>query len=368
MFRPIVCIVLTCLALVAMQPRASAASVTIHTEDAKATLLALENPSLSRDQALAIARMHGNEAVLQKLHEFKIPSTEKDFANALYSSAHGQAVTVPTETAIELDLVKPKIHQLLELLSEIQTRPQDFQGFIQERIAQFSPQNMTVRLDGYIVAAGDGGGYAFGGTDFFLNIGIVDDFVVARNTTTHELYHAVQGAFAAERRWKAGSSNDSNHQSCASVARLFASMYEEGSATYVEDISQLAESHSAIAVRMKTDLDEGIRHARTSAALLDMSVVSLTAASPVPYDSVYEVGFLGHGTLYDIAYVMAKAIVAQDGPQGLTHLLTQPPYQFILHYTQLPEYGAGEDDPPLGANTIAAAKQLAAGCTSTSKL
>jgi len=77
-----------------------------------------------------------------------------------------------------------------------------FQQRIEQRISLFVPPNSDIHLEGYVVAAGDGGGYAFGGTEFFLDIGIVDDIVVAQETTTHELYHAVQGALAADRELK----------------------------------------------------------------------------------------------------------------------------------------------------------------------
>jgi hypothetical protein len=54
---------------------------------------------------------------------------------------------------------------------------------------------------------------------------------------------------------------------------------------------------------------------------------------------------------------MAKAIVEKDGPQGLAAFLKQPPYKFVLRYTQLPAYGRDKDHPKLGPNTIDAANQ-----------
>ncbi len=57
---------------------------------------------------------------------------------------------------------------------------------------------------------------------------------------------------------------------------------------------------------------------------------------------------------------MAKPIVEQEGPQGLTALLEQPPYKFVLHYTQPTNYGTDKvDHSRLGPNTIAAASLLA---------
>jgi hypothetical protein len=80
------------------------------------------------------------------------------------------------------------------------------------------------------------------------------------------------------------------------------------------------------------------------------------------YDDVYDVDFFGHGILYNVGYVMAKAITDAKGPQGLAAYLKLPPEQFVLDYTQLPLYGQDEAHPLLLPNTIAAAKRLAAGC------
>lgn len=341
---------------------ATATTVTIHVDDARATLLAMQNPSLSRAQALAIAQLHGNQAALRKLHEFKISSTTEDFANALYASAHDTKPTAETERAILLDLVKPKASALLALLQQIEANPQSFQQAIEARIALFTPANADIHLEGYVVAAGDGGGYSFGGTEFFLNIGFNDDLILARSTTTHELYHAVQGAFSKDREMKLDSLSSPASQRCANVEQLFANLYEEGTAMFVEDVSLLPQSHSPAAARMQTDMDEGMAHIPTSDTLLEMSVISLNTVEPVPYDDLYDVGFLGHGVLYNIGYVMARAIVESDGPQGLAALLRKPPYNFVLRYTQLAAYGKDKDHPRLGPNTLDAATRLANAC------
>jgi hypothetical protein len=78
---------------------------------------------------------------------------------------------------------------------------------------------------------------------------------------------------------------------------------------YVEDISTLPKSHSESALRQLVDINDGLAHIHSSVTLLELSIVGLTASDPVPFDDVYDVGFYGHGALYNIGYVMAKAIV-----------------------------------------------------------
>jgi hypothetical protein len=344
---------------------ASAITVTVNADAAKAVLQALQNPALTYDEALRIAQLPGNQGIIRKENDFKVPLSNESFANALVAAAHGQKATDPILVNLFFDIVKPKAPQLLQLVRQIEANPETFQASIEKRIGLFTVPGSEIRLQGYIVAGGDGGGYAFGDTNFYLNIGFMDDFILAKSATTHELYHAVQGAFAGERGAAAEPSRlplSPVQQGCASTARLFASLYEEGTATYVEDISLLPQSHSESANRKLADMTDGLRHIHDSATLLEMSVTGLKSANAVSYDDVYNVGFLGHGVLYYIGYVMAKAIVENDGPQGLAAFLKRPPYKFVLRYTQLPAYGMDKDHPTLGPNTIDAANQLANGC------
>ena len=126
-------LILTLVAALAQQ--AYSTTVTIHTEDARTTLLALQNRSLSHEDAMKIAEMHGNQAVLQKLHEFKITSTTEDFANALYATAHGEPITKENEKDILLEIEEPKIPQLLALLKDIDANPKAFQQSIRGEIS-----------------------------------------------------------------------------------------------------------------------------------------------------------------------------------------------------------------------------------------
>ncbi len=345
---------------------ASAMTVSIDTQSAKAVLAALANPELTHEEALKVAAMPGNQGIIRKSKEFKIPATNENFADALYDAAHGVKAKDKTEESYFFDHVKEISPQLTTLVGQMESDPAGFQQAIEKRIALYSPAGMDVHLQGYVVAGGDGGGYAFSGTDFYLNIGWVNELILARSVTTHELYHAVQGAFSKDRgaHDELPSLDGMSHaqQVCAKEHQLFGNLYEEGSAVEVADVSLLNQAHSEIANRQRTDLTDGVRHVRTSARLLEMSVLSFEAPDAMAFDDVYDVDFLGHGVLYNVGYVMAKAITDAQGPQGLAAYLKLPPEQFVLGYLKLPLYGKDEAHPLLLPNTIAAVKRVASGC------
>ena len=88
-------ILLLSLALPSCVLQARATAVTFHTDEARATLAALQDPSLMREAALNIAQMHGNQAAIRKLDEFTVRATTQSnvppLPAALSRSHHRQS-------------------------------------------------------------------------------------------------------------------------------------------------------------------------------------------------------------------------------------------------------------------------------------
>lgn len=339
-------------------PLAHATTVSIDTSAARSVLKALANPNLTMDSATAIVRMPGNQGIIRKLQDFGLKATTESFASALYATAHGRPADGGAGGIYELDDVKAHAPETRRVVEAIDRDPAAFQQAIEARIVRFSPPGAHIRLRGYVVAAGDGGGYTFGGSDFYLNAARLRDVALAKAVTEHELYHAVQGSYADARKGREAAGDTA----CNRVRELFNNLYEEGTANVVEDPAVLATAHGEAAERAQTDIREGMKHLGWSASLLEMSVDALNATQPMSYDDVYAVGFYGHGILYMIATRMVEDIVKEHGPAGVIALLRQPSDAFILGYTHLRAYGADADHPKLGPATIRAAEALAAGC------
>lgn len=342
--------------------RADGITLTVHSDDAELTVKALQNASLTHEQALAIAQMHGNQGAIRKDHEYGFNATTEAFANALYAAAHNQSVSDPVERSFYFDQMKAKAPKLAALLHEINSNPQEFREAIERRAALFTPQGSSGHIDGYIIAVGDGGGYAFDEPEFFLNIGWEADFAAAKETMTHEFYHAIQNALKVDWHSTKKATNGSTDLPCEHIEQLIADVYNEGSAMYADDQSLNAQSHSVASERQRTDMKDGLNHIQDSVTLLDLSIIGIQASPPVPYDDIYKLDFFGHGILYTLGYVMAKGIVEQDGPQGLAAFLKRPPYEFALRYTKLTKYGLDHEHPRLGSHAIAAINLIAKGC------
>jgi len=63
---------------------------------------------------------------------------------------------------------------------------------VKRRIAGFTPEGMTGKVTGYMIVGATSGGFAFGDTQFCLNLDRFPHAVLASTIMQHELFHAVQ--------------------------------------------------------------------------------------------------------------------------------------------------------------------------------
>jgi hypothetical protein len=354
--------------LVLAHGSAMASSVVIDSAAAKAVLQALKNPDLTHAQALDIARLPGNQGLIRKAERSHVVATADDFADALVDAAHGTPATRIAEKIFAFDRVRPKADALLALIARIEGHPRDFEAWVVERVSQFSPSDPKLSINGYLVAGGTNGGFAFGEPKFYLNINYFDEFDTARIILAHELYHAVQGAYSVDSDdiWLKPESRTAKgkarQQLCVGLAGLFSNLYQEGSASYVGDTLLLDPASGPLAKKTREEMEVGLHHLSDHATLLELSVTGLEAPKPVPFEDIYALDFYVPEPLYKLGYAMAKAIATDLGPSTLTALLKEPGYRFVRRYLDLPAYGKDAQHPKLGANTIDAVETLASGC------
>jgi len=350
----------------AQQPAPSPSNITIDGSSARAVLAAVRNPALTHEQALRIAAMPGNQGLVRKENSYGRHATTQSLADALFAVAHDE--TPSAEFRFQFERLKPRAEALAALLDRIEANPTAFRDWVIMRVNTFSPPNPKLAITGYLIAGGPSGGFAFGKPEFFLNLNYFDEFDTARVVMAHELYHAVQGAYAVQPQdWWADRGADSGPHAvlakqCATNSELFEALYEEGSASYVGDLLQLKGAPGPGAKTLLGDFEDGLHDIDRSTTLLELSVTGLNASQPVPYDEVYALGFYVPEILYKLGYVMSKAIAVDEGPQALTADLGHPGNAFAAQYLALPRYGRDADHPKLGPNSVAAIQRLQAGC------
>jgi len=334
-------------------------------------LTAIRNPALTHEEALRIAALPGNQGLVQKENSYGRHATTQSLADALFAVAHDE--TPSPEFRFRFERLKPRAEVLTALLGRIEANPTTFRDWVVTRVSTFSPADSKLAITGYLIAGGPSGGFAFGKPDFYLNLNYFDEFETARVVMAHELYHAVQGAYAVQPKdwWTEKAAESGPHavlaKQCETTFELFEALYEEGSASYVGDELLLKGAPGPGATKDLSDFQDGLGRLDQSITLLELSVTGLDAPKPVPYEDVYAIGFYVPEILYKLGYVMSKAITTDEGPQALTGALGHPGYGFAAHYLALPKYGKDEDHPKLGPNTVAAIQRLQAGCPVTAQ-
>jgi hypothetical protein len=244
----------------------------------------------------------------------------------------------------------------------------NFRDWVVTRVNTFSPAQPKVAMTGYLIVGGTSGGFSLGEPEFFLNLNYFDEFESARVVMAHELYHAVQFAYAVQPSdWWTDKGLASGPYAvlatrCSTTFKLFEALYEEGSASYVGAPLELKGAGGPGATALLSGFEDGLNHISRSITLLELSVAGLNAPQPVPYDDVYDLGFYVPEILYKLGYVMSKAIAVDQGPQALTAALGHSGSAFAAQYLALPQYGKDDDHPKLGPNTIAAIQRLQAAC------
>ena len=343
-----------------LTPYVHAQAIKIDTTSARAVIEALKDPSLTYDRAAGIAKLEGNQGMIRKMRELHEAENEEQFARALVLAAHGQAADANTpEGHYDFLSVKRSAPVISLLLDQIE---QGLENEVRAGIRPYAPKPDAISIQGFVVAGGDGGGYAFGGSDFYLNIAKNDDLPQIKQVLIHEAFHGVQGAVYNEDTEHWSNQNKAadltRGKFCSSAAELFMDMRNEGTAKFVGSDEIIKDSKSATGQRLYGEFLYGYAHLRDSADLLEISIASLQAPTPVPFRKVYSVDFFGRGIVYDISSAMTKAIAEEDGPAGVAQVIQQPGYEFVLRYTRLTSYGKDDAHPRLGENTVHAAQVL----------
>jgi len=362
-YLPFAPIILT-LGTLLSAPPSLCQKITIDTASARAVLRALQYPDLTYNQAMAVAKLEGNQGMIHEMRDLGEADTDEQFVRALVAAAQGQPAASAVESAYNFTGVKNAAPAIGLLLNSIES---GFEKDVLDRIRPFSPKPGTISLRGFVVAGGDGGGYAFGGADFYLNLLNSDDLIYARQTMIHEAFHGVQGATFQEDtdHWSKQNTQPADitlAKFCSNSAELFKDIKDEGTAMFVGSDEALKDSNGVTGKRIYAEYLYYNTHLSDSTGLLEVSVASLQAPKPVPFKMVYSVDFWGKCVAYYIGNAMTRSIEEEDGPAAVAQSLQQPGYEFVLRYTRLKSYGKDRAHPHLGENTVAAAQALHDGC------
>jgi hypothetical protein len=343
---------------VLLQMTAAAASleIRIDAESARAVLAAVADSSLTRERALEVARLPGNGGLIEKARSYGIHADADLLADALLAAARHESSDADGFFGFaKVRDDSPAIQKTLSALTDPSAHTVEE---VKRRITLLTPNRIEGEVVGYLVAGGASGGFAFGTPKFYLNLAKFPSSSFARTVLAHELYHGVQGlAGPAENRFRAACFKElpgGRH-----LAKLFGSLWEEGTASYAGDVLLFPQGADDIANAARNRLQTNIGLVHRSVTILELSVHALTTSSSIEYNDIYALGFYDDELLYALGYLISKAIATDLGPSALADLIDKPATDFLTTYTSLKSYGKERSTPKLGSETVEWAAKLA---------
>lgn len=353
--------------LVSAAPRLGASNiiVQINDESARAVLQAVQDPNLTMQAALDVARLSGSHGLIRKAQSYGRPGTEQLFAKALVAAAHYDTA-YQDPSRFRFDEVRDHAAATAQALTALQDPAFHRLATAETRIAEFTPPELSGKVTGYLVVGGTSGGFAFGEPEFFLNLQMFPSAVLATTIMEHELFHAVQGLAMAAHKIPAAAEACVHRQSGGTdISNLFRSLEMEGTAALVGDELVLPTSGAdAPTVAERADFAKNVDLVKLHVTQLELAVHGLATAVSVSPEEVYAANFYGYQELYGLGYVMARAIAEQGGPAAIQQVIGEPAAYFVLRYTRLPGYG--DTLPALGHETTTTGKSIAACFTQVS--
>lgn len=341
--------------------RAENIAVSIDVSAARAVLDAVRNPQLTTNEALKIARLPGNQGLIRKAQSYGRTASDALFAQALVAAAH-QDADFKDAGQFQFDGVRKRAVPTEEALARLNDPGVRLLDKVRARLAMFAPGELKGAVVGYLVAGGTSGGFAFGDPEFYLNLDYYPSAVLAATIMEHELFHAVQALAASARKpapTEAACVAATAH--AGDVASLFASLSDEGTASYVGDILALPERGGDDATaRERARFGRNVAMVERSITQLELSVHGLTTGAAVSPDDVYALNFYGDEVLYALGYVMARAIAQERGSGAVGALIGLPGAEFVKTYAGLKGYGKTDKVPALKPATLRWAEKLSA--------
>ena len=317
--------------------RADPLAVSLNVDTARAVLAAVRDPNLTEARALAIAKMPGSAGLIRKIKSYGRQADEAMLAQALLAAAQHRVSDVDKNFrfAAARDAA-PAIGAVLDQLTDPSRHVLDD---VKQRIALFTPPSLSGTITGYLIVGGTSGGFAFGDPEFYLDLAHFPSAPLASTILEHELFHAVQALAAHVAGPVVAGPCRNAIPGAARLDKLFDSLVEEGTASYVGDVLALSETGDAEIVKARAQFQHGQNILRRSVTLLELSVHAVTTGASISDDDIYSAGFYDDEILYSLGYVVTRAIAREQGPGAVAELLGKPGALFVQRYVALKSYG-----------------------------
>jgi hypothetical protein len=284
---------------------------------------AIGRPSLSEAEANGLLENRGIAAMVKKTGVFSPSSTPEAFVADMRSFVATHRY--PTGD-FALDWIYKHRDAVRALVRELRAGENTMRTRMIERLSRHAPRTGAVTITVYFVAGGMSDGFVLDDDPELAMFVALEkasgDRDGVEQNVTHELYHVLQKASAAETPGAVAFAATLKQQ--PPLQQLLATTLWEGTANFAADAREAHYVRNLAPDRIR-------EHFR----VFD-SVVGDLDKGAIDWDAAYRAGFTGEDArFYFVGLEMARALAAARGPGYFEELFDRPPTRFFRDYVAL---------------------------------
>lgn len=305
--------------------------ISFDSESARAVLDVLGGKAVSDEELTRIAKLPGNQGLINQAARFDKQATEENFKSGLKQIVEtGSIKTDP----FYLSTVKSRRVAVDAVLNEIERNPQKLIDEITGKISQYSPAaGLSMEVKIYLIAGGTSDGFAPDRKTFYVALHYFDDdYEGLKLLMSHELYHNVQASAVSGRKFI----KDGSPKNIVNSFDFLQSTLKEGTASVVGDPLEITNGKKYI-TWFQGKFRNNLRRIDTNFTLFDTLLYSLYNNPDAAADRIYNIAFSGayDSALYFVGYRMARIVEKRKGKQEIAFLIGKNPLQFFNEYIEL---------------------------------
>jgi hypothetical protein len=303
-------------------------------DSAEAMISVLNRGEIKPDELRSLTKLPGIEAIIRQASRFDSNASEDSFKESLLRILSGKPLAADP---FRFKLVEERLKEIESLYQYLKKDPERFKTGLIERIAPYSPEDLSFKVDVVFVVGGSSDAWATEGK-FYVDLRYFgDDYEGLELIMSHELYHTAQDQFY-------GSVVETGSQQFVQVQRLLENTRNEGMASLVGDPTN-SRSKKAYSEWFRAKFDRNLLRIRQDFALFDTILFRLDQDNGFTFNEVYSIGFSGgwDSPLYFVGYYIGKAIENYKGRKYLVETLKKPPSEFFRAYIELYREKEGDD-------------------------
>ncbi|MCO1336486.1 hypothetical protein MO867_19320 [Microbulbifer sp. OS29] len=315
-----------------------AVNMTVDFESAHMLVDILSKDKISDQQLEKLMGLQGIQATIHQTSRFDNGATAEVFKSTLVDVIEGRPNTYDP---FRFHKLKDDLLGLKKIITTIENNPQHYINDVRQGISSYSPNNLSIETNIFIVVGGTSDGWAKDGNFYIALQYFKGDYKGLLILSIHELYHVAQPYFYGKSQ-----KPDSSCEKILNQTRM------EGIASIVGSPFNVTEGKEYI-VWFQQKYKTNLQRISDNFVLLEMMLYRACNDPDVEFDRIYPLGFSGrwNSPLYYVGYYIGNTIEEIKGRDFLISTLKKSPSAMFKAYIDIYKEDKAKDIPRFDEST-----------------